>query len=445
MSRIEPYSFTTLRRGVAAAAVLLVTMAARSPAQEADRLSLGETYREVRRASPRATAARALARAGEARVSAAKVPPDPQLTLAFMNYALPGLRPMDPLGMAQVELMQMVPIAGKLALSERIASAQARAQAARAGEVEWEVRSEAAMAFYDLYAADEGLAVARETLRLLQDARRVAEAMYRVGEGRQADVLRAQVEVAKLVEDTIRMTSMRAAMAARFNVLLDRPASTQVASPVLPAFPDAVPPMDGLIARADQGRPILEAGELELEAATSQTTLARRQIWPDLTVGLQYAQRASDMGIERMGSFMIGASIPIFARSRQLRMREEAAAMQQMAAAELAAMKADTRGRVAVAYASLVRARNLASLYRTTVLPQAEAAVTSALAAYRVGGVDFMTVAENQMTVNGYRQALFALEAEQGKAWADLEMLVGRELFDPDVMVAGAAAAPARR
>jgi hypothetical protein len=35
------------------------------------------------------------------------------------------------------------------------------------------------------------------------------------------------------------------------------------------------------------------------------------------------------------------------------------------------------------------------------------------------------------MTVNRYRQELFALEADEGKAWAELEMLTGRQLFDP--------------
>ena len=66
------------------------------------------------------------------------------------------------------------------------------------------------------------------------------------------------------------------------------------------------------------------------------------------------------------------------------------------------------------------------------MIPQTEATVASALAAYRVGGVDFMTLLDNRMTVNKYRQQLFALDAEQGKAWAELEMLVGRELFDPN-------------
>ena len=104
-------------------------------------------------------------------------------------------------------------------------------------------------------------------------------------------------------------------------------------------------------------------------------------------------------------------------------------------------MRAETRGRVTEARAGLVRARNLAALYRTTVIPQAEATVASALAAYRVGGVDFMTLLDDRMTVNKYRQELFALEADQGKAWADLEMLLGRELFDAnaDDRVAGVA------
>jgi outer membrane protein TolC len=137
-----------------------------------------------------------------------------------------------------------------------------------------------------------------------------------------------------------------------------------------------------------------------------------------------------------MGSLMVGASVPVFARSRQLRMREETIAMREMAEADLAAMRADTRARVAEVYAGLTRARNLATLYRNTVLPQAEATASSALAAYRVGGVDFMTLLDNRMAVNQFRQELFRLEAEEGQSWAELEMLLGRQLFDAHTAVA---------
>ena len=56
--------------------------------------------------------------------------------------------------------------------------------------------------------------------------------------------------------------------------------------------------------------------------------------------------------------------------------------------------------------------------------------MASAMSAYRVGTVDFMTLLDSRMTVNTYRQELSVLEADEGKAWAELEMLTGRELID---------------
>lgn len=414
-----------------------VLLAALTFAQDSTRtappqsLELANVYREARERNPRITAARSAADAARARTASARRPPDPQLQFGFMNYTLPGLRPMDVLGMQQLQLMQMLPLPGKLGLAGRVADATADAQSERAREVDWEVRSKAAMAFYDLYVTDRSLGIDRETLRLLQDILRTAESMYRVGEGRQADVLRAQVEIARMTEDTVRMATMRSAMAARLSAIMYRPAQESIGSPVLPPFPDSLPRLDAALSTAISDRPMLRAGERDLEAATAQTRLSRREIWPDLTIGLQYGQRRGMDGTERMGSLMIGTSLPIFARSRQLRMRDEAAAMQQMSRADLMAMRAETQASVAEAYSSLMRARNLATLYRTTLLPQADAAVTSAFAAYRVGAVDFMTLLDSRMSVNRYRKELVELQADEGKAWADLEMLLARELFDP--------------
>lgn len=400
---------------------------------------LGEVYRGVERSNPRSEAARALARAAQARVPSARRPPDPQLQLGFMNYDLAAFAPMPTLGMAQLQFMQMVPIAGKLGLAGRVAEAQASAESERASDVRWEVRTQAAMAFYDLYAVDQSLVVARETLRLLQDIAKTAESMYRVGEGRQADALRAQVEIARMTEDTIRMRTMRTGMTARLNALLNRGADAVIATPALPAFPDSLPALESLQEIAQAGRPMIRAGREVVQASDAVAALARRELFPDLQVGLQYGQRGGMTGTDRMGSLMLGATLPIFARSRQLQMREEAAAMRAMADADLAAMRATTRGGVAESFADLARARNLALLYRNTVLPQANATVASALAAYRVGAVDFMTLLDDQMMVNKYRQEQFTLEAEQGKSWAELEMFLGRELFDPDATLVGAA------
>ncbi|MEW5916546.1 MAG: hypothetical protein AB1762_09080, partial [Gemmatimonadota bacterium] len=163
MSRLK--SAAKLRRAVwhALASITLAAIGWRTlPAQRSATLVLGDLYRDVQRESPKLQAARALVRAAEARIPSSKLPPDPQLQVGFMNYTVPGLRPMDPLGMAQLQVMQMVPVAGKLGLSGRVSTAQAGAQQERANEVSWELRSQAAMAFYELYQTEQRLVVMRE-------------------------------------------------------------------------------------------------------------------------------------------------------------------------------------------------------------------------------------------------------------------------------------------
>ena len=116
------------------------------------------------------------------------------------------------------------------------------------------------MAFYDLHTTDRGLDVARETLRLLRDIAAPAESMYRVGDGRQTDVLRAQVEIARMVEDTLRMQAMREAMTARIDALLDRGPSVTLGAPVLPPYPDSMPTRAWLDSVARDTRPVIRAG-----------------------------------------------------------------------------------------------------------------------------------------------------------------------------------------
>jgi outer membrane protein TolC len=380
-----------------------------------------------------------MTRAADARISAASRPPDPMLQLAIMNRSLPGLEPMPITGMTQLQLTQMLPVAGQLGIAKRSAAALADASSARAVEVRWEARARSAAFFYDLYATTQTLRIAHETRDLLRELGRAAEAMYAVGKGRQADVLRAQVEVARMTEDIVRMQSMRAVLIARLDAQVDAPLVDSATPIARPLFPGELPPLDSLVARATADRGMMRAARSEVQAARASQDLAQRSIWPDVELGVQFAWQGNGMGgTDYMGGLMVGASLPVFARSRQLRMRDEAGAMRQAADADLREVAAETRSRVTELYADIGRARRLDALYRATILPQAEAALGAALAAYRAGSVDFMTLVEAQMTLNRYRQELFTLEAQQGMALADLEMLIGQQLVDP-ATIAGVA------
>jgi cobalt-zinc-cadmium efflux system outer membrane protein len=396
-------------------------------------LTLGELYRQLESASPRLSAARAAARAATFRIAPARTLPDPQLQLGLMNRNLPGLGLQDPLGMNQVQVMQMIPFPGKLGAAGRGAQAQADASQARTEDLGWELRSQAAMAFYEIYGTERSIAVALETQQLLRDIAATAQQMYAVGEGRQPDVLRTQVEINRMTEEILRMRTMRDALVARLNALLDQPPDAAVGEVQIPVFPAQLPNLDSLVALALGHRPMLQAGREDVRAAEAAQALARREIWPDLQLGVIYGQRPMpDGGTDQMASFMFGFNLPVFAGSRQLKMRQETQAMRDMARADLAAMEADTRGRVGVAFADLRQARQLRDLYRETLLPQARATVTSSLAAYQVGDINLMTLLDAQMTVNRYQQDLYRLEAAEGRSWAELEMLAGTELLDPD-------------
>lgn len=415
----------TLRAGWLAAAVLATPAAA----QQAGPLRLDDVYALARSRNAMVRAQAANVEAARARQPAAATLPDPQVQLGVMNASLPGLRTDMPTSMApSVQVMQMLPFPGKLALSGRIARQSTEIAQAEAAEAEWEARSRAAMAFYEIYRVDRQLAVMRETVRLLRTFEGVARAMYGAGTGRQADVLRAGVEVARMEAEIARMQAMRASAAARLNAVLDRPADTPVPEVELPRLPGALPAADTLRAWADATRPLIARSRLAIEQAGTRRTLAGREIYPDLTVGVQYGQRAAEAGTERMGSVMLGFNLPVFAGRRQYAMRREAAAMEEMATAELADARTQAGARIGELLAELERDRTLLRLYRTSVLPQAEAGVQSALASYRVGAVDFMTLADAQMTVSQYRQELHALLADYGGRVAELEMAVGREL-----------------
>ncbi len=177
---------------------------------------------------------------------------------------------------------------------------------------------------------------------------------------------------------------------------------------------------------------MLAAGAARIEASDAMARRAGREIWPDLTLGVIYGQRPMpDGGTDRMGSFMLGFTLPLSAGSRQRQMEAEAKAMNSMAIADLDDMRNETRGRIGELHADLTRARTLSALYHTTLLPQIRAASAAALSGYRSGAVDFMTLLDSQMNVLRATQELFRFDAETGKAFAELEMLTATELLDP--------------
>lgn len=403
------------------AALILIPAWASAQGQR-DTLRLVDAIALAQRDNPALQAARLTADAAAERVSPAGAWSDPMLSFGLMNRPLDGFGTDEMMTMNSIELMQRIPWPGKLGFAEERAERLADAQALDAAETERQLVARVTSAYYQLAFMDRGLVVMRETRDLLRDFLDVSSTRYAVGEGLQQDVLQAQVAVAQMTEDITVLEQDRIAMAARLNALLGRPATVAIAALGLPEPEGALPPVDSLMLRAAAERPALAAARERARAAEAGYRSSRRQLYPDFTVSLGYGQRPQ---YTDMATIMIGVSVPIFAGSSQLPLRREMAAEQAAREAEARDLYNETFARLTELRADAERAARLAALYQDAILPQARAAVESAFSAYRVGAVDYMTLVENEMTVNRYEIESLRLAADYQRSLAELEALVG--------------------
>lgn len=398
--------------------LLLCAPAALAAQQPRASLTLADVVERLERANPMLAASRAAADASHARIGPATALPDPRAELGVMNRMLPGLTTMSPLAMDQLTVTQMLPLATRSAMSQA-ARARSRAVATGVETQRFTMRREAAIMLTDWWQADAARAVMDDTRSILRESVAAAEAMYRAGQGSQADVLRMQAELTRMTAEWMTMDAMRRSAAAGLSAMLDAPLDADTLRPELPGVPAALPTEAGTAANPD-----VIAAQRTVEASAAEEAVARRERWPMLEVGLQYGRQPATN--ERMLGFMAGASIPIFARQRQQQMIQETAAMRRMAEADARNTAAEARAGVAEATAALDRTRALRRLYDGTLLPQLQAVRESASATYRAGTGSLEAMLDALMAENTARIARLATQADEVRTLARLERLTGR-------------------
>lgn len=418
------------------APAILDAQAAQGPSARADTLDLARAVALARRANPRVAGAGAEVAAAGARIRPAGTLPDPTLAIGAMNYMLPSLSASrDPLSMNQVTLTQVVPVNGTLGLRRTVARFDSVRVASQRDALMLSVERDVRARYWELYHTDRALEIMDRTLAVVRELSNVATTMYTVGSTVQSDVVRAQVAVTRMQQEIIEMRLQRFASASALNALLGRPGEEPIVLPAVPGHEEhgaatqpletpPLPSLESLVALADTGNPQVAAARAAVLGARTNETATRRMIYPDLGLGVAYGQRAGD---NDMLSLMVGVSVPVFARSRQFRMRDEARAMRDASEEMLRAMRLEVRSMLATAYAEAEAARRQVVLYAGGLVPQAVASYEAALAAYRVGRVDFPTALDAQMALLSYQHDLHRYEAMYGTAIAEIDRLIGRQ------------------
>jgi outer membrane protein, heavy metal efflux system len=422
-----PAFFSLCLLGAAAAgawAADLAAAAGQSPTAQAE--TLGPLTDELLRNSPDLSAAMAMVRAARAAAGVQGGLAAPQVGVDYFqtpasSFPNPLLNNQETDYFAQQDIM----FPGQLI-------ALGTAESRRADRLEQDAKSrelrlirDLKSAYYELYEIDRKLEINQRNQELVRQLQDIARKQYELGLGNQSDVLRAQTEYSSLQNTALNLAQTRAATAAEFNVLLNRPADSTVGGIPEPATPAVVWTLAQLTSLAEQHQPALKSAYAGVEVARAESGAAFWGYFPDFMVrGMYKDMRGAG---ENFWSLMVGATLPFapWSLPKTISGVDQAAAGEDRAVAEAR----QTRNRVqAQLQQSLARVRanqDSLRLTRDTLIPQSEQTLQSTLAAYQTGKRDFMALLDAYRMVWMARENSAMAVRNLLTSLADLEQAVG--------------------
>jgi len=334
-----------------------------------------------------------------------------------------------------LSLSQKFPWFGKLSDQGKLAAKDAGVlselhQAHRA-----EVIQQVKLAYYDLAYIDRAIVITNEDEQLLGHYETLAQARYSQGVGLQQAVIKLQAEITRDRNRLQVLKRQRVDSEAALNTVRDQPAGTPVA-PIERLSPlDVEIDLDALYAIGRDARPEVKAAFLEIEKHEKRIHLAKRQYWPDLTLGASWtnlngrhdrAGRLSppeDNGKD-IYSVVAGVNLPIFRRKYDAGVQE---ATETFGAAREAYR--DVVNEVGLSVRSVgFRIQTIEeqlALFEKALLPQAEQALRSTETAYASGTTGVLDLLDGERTLLEVRLGLARLQTDYLKALADMERAIG--------------------
>jgi len=341
-------------------------------------------------------------------------------------------RAQEPMTQLNLGVSQAFPFPGKLALREEAAEHDAKAAEHSVDEARLQLVRKVKNKWWQLYYVDRALETVKQNQTLLEQFIEVAKTKYETGKGLQQDVLLAQLELSKLLDREIQLDGIRRQQAIQLNILMD---DTPEASVTLPTEVERALPVlvseRALYEQANGARPLLRQLETNIAAAQARLDLAKREYYPDFTVGMTYGNRTGMNPMPRADgradfiSVMVGVKVPFYAGRKQSRAVVQRGLDVQTGRYALQDERALVRGAIATAVTDYERAKQQLLLFEKGIVPQAEQTVKSMLAGYQVSEVDFLNLVRSQITLFNYQLQYWEALSEAKQALAQLEAAVG--------------------
>ncbi len=318
---------------------------------------------------------------------------------------------------------------------------EARAQSSRADNHKsklrmkrLEVRQQVTSLYYAIYSAQKIIQLTKANAQALKEFARVAGKKYAAGKSPQGDSMKAHFELTRLELDLIRLQQKEDALQDNFKAVVNYPSLERLnllgLSLQVPKFysNQVVNSVPGLTSMLQRKSPQIKAQKHLLKEAEYRSSLAKWEYAPDLQI--QYQQRISGSP-EDSRIYSIGITFPLWfwkkgseaSAASSMRMAQEFRTINTTQ--KLIAKVKDLKGKVQVGVKTL-------SIYKTSLIPQAQGAYNSIRGAYRANKTSFLDLLDSERSLfrvragfykslSQYVHYLSELEAQLGFTVSDLE------------------------
>ncbi len=404
-------------------ALMLLGVAEAAP-KGAPGATAAELIALARQLNPEVAAAALSAEAAVARITSAGALPDPTFRISADNL---DQRDVSMNGTSVTfRLMQEFPLWGKRDLRREMARFDATAAGYRRRGAEFELIARVKSVFAARYATYRAHALTQRTLDTVLTAASTLRDRYTQGGTTQEDVLRLEIEAEELGIEIQRLRGQETKTAAQLNALLNRHPNAPLAVPVAlrPLPRERGMSVAVLVDRAIKLNPMIAEGEAKAASASVAQSLAERNRYPDVTLGIMTKQdRDGYAGTGVMGELRI----PLQWGAKKA---EIAAASAERAAAEqrLNTLKANLGAEVAGMLAEYRATLKSLEIMRGHHLAKSELVVRSVMSALESGQGDVLRVLDAIRRLRNIQLDILKVQVQLQATLAEIEKAIGGDL-----------------
>lgn len=359
---------------------------------------LSSLIQEALDRNPDIAKTKALLDADKERIPQSKALPDPSLSLGLQNDGFQGIQvgKMET-SYYQLMLTQPLPWPGKRNLRGEITSLGVEVSQSTVDRTRLSLVADVKRAYIGLLLVRGQVELLDQQALLWQKANDITKIRYEVGQGTQADLLRAQLEQNRLRQSRISLRSEEQVLLTTLNRLRGLASGTPIPTAArLQNFIPQVISTSTWADRAEKESPELQAARLGIRQAERSLDLAKRDRYPDFAVSAGIMPRGA---LEPMWTVGFSISLPVWSKQKQQRAVSEQEFRRRAQGSDAESVRILLNQRIHQRAAQLEAALDTLRLYREGLLVQSESSFQANLAQYETGRAPFISVLE---ALNGW-------------------------------------------